>query len=678
MFRSEDVKLFTVKTNSESAWELLNLIGTKACTMIEQDHVDALAKGVVIRLKALDDWKIRLDNMQFQALKFKSGQHRPVDQIDPDRIELHLQRVAQNSKEQLSRLLDRYISEAEPKMKNLNEFDINFQTIMKSCFESMSYKMVLENIGALLPSGFGTRANFVPLSELATNRSPQKTAGSPTKTSSRISVGYFAGLVDTLSISKFQKLAYRITRGRMLFQNRSVGSALKIENLLPKNTAINSEEYANDESSLDKSVIFLVIYGDSLHTAGKILNLARSFEVQDVVIPDTDVAINNKLSELTQFLKTKVKVLEETVKQIQKVNEFFFNSTAEVLDGFNRFEEMTYLLQKEKVIQTAMGGFTHKGNLVSFDFWVAESDEQNLLNSVRSFQSTHPDFIEPIISVVKLRPTHKPPTRFALNDFLRPYQDIVNTYAIPRYKEANPAVYSVATFPFFFGLMFGDVCHGGILLAFGIYLVISHEHWKKEGSAMVNVSYLRYLVLLMGFFSVYSGFLYNEFASVNIPLFDSCYELEQHEGGKPEYHREPGCIYPFGVDFVWGTAENDVSYLNSLKMKVAIIVGVIQMLLGISLKGANAIFFNSGIDFWCEFVPQMIFMLCSFGYMVVLIIVKWLTDFDSPEHKQSLGNHPPPQIISIFTSLHSVTPELTLLGNSDTQQLIQTMILSSL
>ena len=65
-----------------------------------------------------------------------------------------------------------------------------------------------------------------------------------------------------------------------------------------------------------------------------------------------------------------------------------------------------------------------------------------------------------------------------MTDFLAPYQQIVNTFSIPKYKEANPAVYTAATFPFFFGLMFGDVCHGAIILILGIYLFYNHRSYK--------------------------------------------------------------------------------------------------------------------------------------------------------------------------------------------------------
>lgn len=68
--------------------------------------------------------------------------------------------------------------------------------------------------------------------------------------------------------------------------------------------------------------------------------------------------------------------------------------------------------------------------------------------------------------------------------------------------------------------------------------------------------------------------------------------------------------------------------MNSLKMKIAVIFGVWQMSLGICLKGSNNAFNGQWVDFFFEFVPQIIIMLCMFGYMDMLIVWKWLTDYD--------------------------------------------------
>ena len=65
------------------------------------------------------------------------------------------------------------------------------------------------------------------------------------------------------------------------------------------------------------------------------------------------------------------------------------------------------------------------------------------------------------------------------------------------------------------------------------------------------------------------------------------------------------------------------------------------MILGIFNKGFNSLYFKDFPGFFCEFIPQMIFMVSTFGYMVLLIIVKWLTDYQGRENDA-------PSIITTF------------------------------
>ena len=51
------------------------------------------------------------------------------------------------------------------------------------------------------------------------------------------------------------------------------------------------------------------------------------------------------------------------------------------------------------------------------------------------------------------------------------------------------------------------------------------------------------------------------------------------------------------------------------------------MLIGIFLKSLNAIYNNEFLEYLFEFWPQMIMMSCWFGYMTLLIIVKWWSYF---------------------------------------------------
>jgi V-type H+-transporting ATPase subunit a len=48
-----------------------------------------------------------------------------------------------------------------------------------------------------------------------------------------------------------------------------------------------------------------------------------------------------------------------------------------------------------------------------------------------------------------------------------------------------------------------------------------------------------------------------------------------------------------GVDPAWGVSSNYLNYINSLKMKLSVIVGVIHMTVGVFVKASNAIYFGN-------------------------------------------------------------------------------------
>jgi V-type H+-transporting ATPase subunit a len=56
-------------------------------------------------------------------------------------------------------------------------------------------------------------------------------------------------------------------------------------------------------------------------------------------------------------------------------------------------------------------------------------------------------------------------------------------------------------------------------------------------------------------------------------------------------------MYPFGLDPAWGVSQNYLNYMNSLKMKLAVIIAVVHMTLGVIVKATNAIYFRKTLDF---------------------------------------------------------------------------------
>lgn len=82
--------------------------------------------------------------------------------------------------------------------------------------------------------------------------------------------------------------------------------------------------------------------------------------------------------------------------------------------------------------------------------------------------------------------------------------------------------------------------------------------------------------------------------------------------------------YPFGLDPTWQLATNKIIFLNSFKMKLSIIFGVIHMIFGVCMSVVNMIHFRHKISIILEFLPQIIFLILLFAYMVFMMFFKWI------------------------------------------------------
>ena len=318
--------------------------------------------------------------------------------------------------------------------------------------------------------------------------------------------------------------------------------------------------------------------------------------------------------------------------------------------------------KKEKMIYTNLNKCLLRENFIDGEVWVIAKHKEMLVNILNAGYAkddtkTQGTFIEVYNDERIDRPTYIP-----TNEFLYPFQQIVNTYGIPRYQEINPAYFNIVTFPFLFGIMFGDIGHGLLIFLFSLYLCAYHEDFQKQKqkSFLKMLSKYRHFFLLLSISSIFCGLVYNDFLSVPLPLFSTCYVNKSTEAVR----EDKKCIYPFGIDPKWYIADNELAFLNSLKMKFSVIFGVIHMVFGIILKGANDFHFGNWVAFIFEFVPELIFMGLMFGYMIIMILIKWNTDWDGRlEQAPSLIS----QLINIVIKKGSVN-DLPLWGTVKEQE----------
>jgi V-type H+-transporting ATPase subunit a len=100
-------------------------------------------------------------------------------------------------------------------------------------------------------------------------------------------------------------------------------------------------------------------------------------------------------------------------------------------------------------------------------FWLPSSDIDNIRSSIEEMRSER-------VKVPQIFKRHEhnltPPTFIRTNEFTYPFQEITDTYGVPNYKEVNPSYFGIVTFPFLFGVMFGDIGHGTLFFLFGAFM----------------------------------------------------------------------------------------------------------------------------------------------------------------------------------------------------------------
>lgn len=294
-------------------------------------------------------------------------------------------------------------------------------------------------------------------------------------------------------------------------------------------------------------------------------------------------------------------------------------------------------LAKEKALYLNLNMMKWHNQCFIGYFWAPLEYENKIQTGLQNFQAARMETYD--------NHTIAKPTYFKPNDVTAIFQGIVDTYGVPSYLEANPALVSTVTFPFLFGMMFGDMGHGSVLLAASLVLVFGNDRLKD--TILGPVLRLRYMFLFMGICATYCGFIYNEFFAMQTEIFTSCYNMDKRELLKSELEdgpdgqqrlaesgtwvyrrRDHACNYPMGADPVWGLAANRLTFVNGVKMKLSVIFGVLHMTMGIITKGTNCVYNRDWASLVTEVIAGLIILLGLFGWMDLLIIAKWLSPID--------------------------------------------------
>ena len=209
---------------------------------------------------------------------------------------------------------------------------------------------------------------------------------------------------------------------------------------------------------------------------------------------DLEVVLKETSQHRLTFLKDKAQHLKKWMVEVRKMKATYFQ-----LNHFN---------------------FDISEKAMVAECWIPQFDMPEIKDKLNHVAEECGSTIAPILNEIAV--DEMPPTYNRTNKYTAGFQMLVDAYGANSYREVNPAVYTIATFPFLFAVMFGDAGHGLIMLIFGLILVINEKKWADKEGEIFNIFFGgRYIITAMGVLSMYTGLIYNDIFSKSFNIFGS-------------------------------------------------------------------------------------------------------------------------------------------------------------
>ncbi|XP_032294859.1 V-type proton ATPase 116 kDa subunit a 1 isoform X8 [Drosophila virilis] len=589
LFRSEEMALCQLFLQSEAAYACVSELGELGLVQFRDlnPDVNAFQRKFVNEVRRCDEMERKLRYLEKEIKKdgipmLDTGESpeapQPREMIDLEatfeKLENELREVNQNAE-----ALKRNFLELTELKHILRKTQVFFDEMADNQNEDEQAQLLGEE---------GVRAN---------------------QPGQNLKLGFVAGVILREKLPAFERMLWRACRGNVFLRQAMIESPL--------------EDPTNGDQ-VYKSVFIIFFQGDQLKT--RVKKICEGFRA--TLYPCPEAPADRR--EMAMGVMTRIEDLNTVLGQTQDHRHRVLVAAAKNLK--NWFVKV----RKIKAIY-------HTLNLFNLDVtqkcliaecWVPLLDIETIQLALRRGTERSGSSVPPILN--RMQTFENPPTYNRTNKFTKAFQALIDAYGVASYREMNPAPYTIITFPFLFAVMFGDLGHGAIMALFGLWMIRKEKGLaaQKTDNEIWNIFFAgRYIIFLMGAFSMYTGLIYNDIFSKSLNIFGSHWHLSYNKSTvwnnnflqlSPATSDYEGTPYPFGLDPIWQVAtSNKIVFQNAYKMKISIIFGVLHMIFGVIMSWHNHTYFRNRLSLIYEFIPQLVFLLVLFFYMVLLMFIKW-------------------------------------------------------
>ncbi|AMD20882.1 HDR140Wp [Eremothecium sinecaudum] len=623
-FRSADMTYIELYIPLEIAREVVCVLGNLGCVMLKDMNKDlnAFQRGYVTQIRKFDEVERMLKYMETVVEKHKQDtwtytyrylERHGRDDREHSTLEQLIGAMNTHSIDSVNEVSEE-ISQFEARIRQLDDSLVQLKERLDSLllqrrvmFEFNRFLQVHPDMSGRIPNqdgrslSEGYELNDIGAEEawdhllFETNEAEAQMPREPQMLLDTYKPRFIVtGSINRNKVETLNKILWRLLRGNLIFQHLPIDDSL--------------DNQADPKIDVDCFIVFA--HGEVLISKIKRVIESLNGSIYPIVPSQSFNEINDKISDLKQICST----TEQTLH-----TELFLVS--------NELQMWNAIIKREKSIYATLNLFRQESQGLVAEGWVPSMELIEVQNSLREYGESVGSANTAVLNVIYT--SRAPPTYHRTNKFTEAFQSIVDAYGVATYKEVNPGLATIVTFPFMFAIMFGDIGHGFIMLLAALYLVLNENNLSamRRGEIFDMVFSGRYVILLMSLFSIYTGLMYNDIFSKSINLFHTGWRWPTgFEEGEPIEATYVG-TYPFGIDYIWHGAENGLLFTNSYKMKLSILMGYIHMSYSYIFSYVNYRYKNSRVDIIGNFIPGLIFMQSIFGYLSWAIIYKWTKDW---------------------------------------------------